>query len=313
MPSYGDGYPRAQIAIAALRGGRGWIYRAGYSTNGMGHHEGLDWVAPSMEAFPDRATAIAAGVDLILASLGRNIKWKIPADILAWLLNPTQPGPHVVNGVDYLNAARAGEARRSAGLEKRHANYSTGPRTPEEETTPLARSVAEHLQDLAAKSKATEAPRPEPSPIQAALEEVIEAVEDHLTHIRRELDQQGLPVAPFEEDTAYLREILARAEAVMAAEGDTDEGDGDPIQPADGAPAVLVRKSITPHHITCLECGVRFSGGLKRHLMTRHVLDPAGYRAKWALPADYPMVAPMFAKERDDLVREAALRAEGAR
>lgn len=62
-------------------------------------------------------------------------------------------------------------------------------------------------------------------------------------------------------------------------------------------PAVSVRASIKPAHIVCLEDGKKMKM-LKRHLMTDHGLSPAGYRAKWNLPADYPMVAPDYAETR---------------
>ncbi len=37
---------------------------------------------------------------------------------------------------------------------------------------------------------------------------------------------------------------------------------------------------------------------LKRHLRTTYGMTPEDYRAKWGLPADYPMVAPDYAAER---------------
>lgn len=40
---------------------------------------------------------------------------------------------------------------------------------------------------------------------------------------------------------------------------------------------------------------------LKRHLATDHGLSPAGYRARWKLPADYPMVAAEYAARRKAL------------
>lgn len=119
------GYPQALIQVAPLKGGRGWVYGAGYSLNDIGHHERLSAVYPKKEAFPDRETAIAAGVDLILDSIGRNKNWKYPAQLLKWLDAPTPVGPHVVEGVDYLNAARAQEARFALGLDKRKANHSS--------------------------------------------------------------------------------------------------------------------------------------------------------------------------------------------
>ncbi|ADL00672.1 ParB/RepB/Spo0J family partition protein [Brevundimonas subvibrioides] len=123
---YANGYPRAQIKIARLAGGDAWIYRAGYSTTAAGHHEDLERVWASQEAFPDRRTALEAGVDLIADSLGSMMRGTLPVDIATWLANPKVASPHVVRGVDHLNAARAGEARRAAGLEKTHANYGSG-------------------------------------------------------------------------------------------------------------------------------------------------------------------------------------------
>ncbi|PDT80379.1 MucR family transcriptional regulator [Sinorhizobium sp. BJ1] len=71
-------------------------------------------------------------------------------------------------------------------------------------------------------------------------------------------------------------------------------------------PAVSVRKSVQDNQITCLECGGTFKS-LKRHLMTHHNLSPEGYREKWDLPADYPMVAPAYAEARSRLAKEMGL------
>lgn len=72
------------------------------------------------------------------------------------------------------------------------------------------------------------------------------------------------------------------------------------------APAVPVRKSVTPDHIVCLEDGKKFKS-LKRHLATHHGMTPEEYRAKWNLPADYPMVAPAYAAARSQLAKEMGL------
>ncbi|MDB5686853.1 MAG: transcriptional regulator, partial [Rhizorhabdus sp.] len=37
---------------------------------------------------------------------------------------------------------------------------------------------------------------------------------------------------------------------------------------------------------------------LKRYLHTNYGMTPQQYRAKWKLPADYPMVAPDYAEKR---------------
>jgi len=71
-------------------------------------------------------------------------------------------------------------------------------------------------------------------------------------------------------------------------------------------PAVAVRKSVTNDHIICLEDGKKFKS-LKRHLRTQYGLSPEEYREKWALPADYPMVAPNYAKARSNLAKQMGL------
>ena len=65
-------------------------------------------------------------------------------------------------------------------------------------------------------------------------------------------------------------------------------------------PAVSIRASVKPDYIVCLEDGKKLKM-LKRHLMTSYGLTPAAYRAKWNLPADYPMVAPSYAERRRSL------------
>jgi predicted transcriptional regulator len=71
-------------------------------------------------------------------------------------------------------------------------------------------------------------------------------------------------------------------------------------------PAVPVKKSVTPDFIICLEDGKKFKS-LKRHLRTTYDMTPEQYRAKWNLPADYPMVAPNYAKARSELAKTMGL------
>ena len=71
-------------------------------------------------------------------------------------------------------------------------------------------------------------------------------------------------------------------------------------------PAVPIRRSITPDFLVCLEDGRKFKS-LKRHLRTKYNMSPEEYRAKWALPKDYPMVAPNYAKARSDLAKQMGL------
>jgi len=76
------------------------------------------------------------------------------------------------------------------------------------------------------------------------------------------------------------------------------------------APAVPIKKSVMPDHIVCLEDGKKLKM-LKRHLKTAYDLTPEQYRERWGLPADYPMVAPNYAKKRSALAKEIGLGKRG--
>jgi len=71
-------------------------------------------------------------------------------------------------------------------------------------------------------------------------------------------------------------------------------------------PAINPKRSVEDDYIVCLEDGRRFKS-LKRHLMTHYNMTPDQYREKWGLAADYPMVAPNYAKERSRLARATGL------
>ena len=71
-------------------------------------------------------------------------------------------------------------------------------------------------------------------------------------------------------------------------------------------PAVPIKRSITPEYIICLEDGKKLKM-LKRYLRSNYNLTPEEYRAKWGLPADYPMVAPNYAKQRSDFAKKIGL------
>ncbi|SDG91500.1 MucR family transcriptional regulator [Roseospirillum parvum] len=71
-------------------------------------------------------------------------------------------------------------------------------------------------------------------------------------------------------------------------------------------PAVPVKRSVTDDYLVCLEDGKKLKM-LKRYLRTTYGLSPDEYRAKWGLPADYPMVAPSYARQRADFARRIGL------
>jgi predicted transcriptional regulator len=79
--------------------------------------------------------------------------------------------------------------------------------------------------------------------------------------------------------------------------------DGEVAPPAieTPAPAVSIRKSVTPDYLICLEDGKRFKS-LRRHL-TMLGMTPEQYRQKWNLPSDYPMVASNYAARRSALAK----------
>jgi predicted transcriptional regulator len=86
-----------------------------------------------------------------------------------------------------------------------------------------------------------------------------------------------------------------------------------PVAPAERPqPAVSVKRSVHPDYIICLEDGKKLKM-LKRHLKTAYSMTPEEYRERWALPPDYPMVAPNYARQRSRLAKEIGLGTRGRR
>jgi predicted transcriptional regulator len=71
-------------------------------------------------------------------------------------------------------------------------------------------------------------------------------------------------------------------------------------------PAVSIKKSIQADFLVCLEDGKKLKM-LKRHLKTAYNMTPEGYRERWGLASDYPMVAPNYARQRSRLAKEIGL------
>lgn len=82
-----------------------------------------------------------------------------------------------------------------------------------------------------------------------------------------------------------------------------EAGEKEPERPA---PAVPIKKSVTPEFIVCLEDGKKLKM-LKRHLKTAYNMSPSDYRDRWGLASDYPMVAPNYAKQRSKLAKQIGL------
>ena len=79
-----------------------------------------------------------------------------------------------------------------------------------------------------------------------------------------------------------------------------------PAVEAKPEPAVSIRSSVKPDYVVCLECGKKMKM-LKRHLATDHGMTTEDYRTRWGLNADYPMVAPNYAKTRRELAKKIGL------
>ena len=71
-------------------------------------------------------------------------------------------------------------------------------------------------------------------------------------------------------------------------------------------PAVPVKRSVSADYIICLEDGKKLKM-LKRYLRSNYNMTPEEYRAKWGLPADYPMVAPNYAAQRSEFAKKIGL------
>lgn len=99
-----------------------------------------------------------------------------------------------------------------------------------------------------------------------------------------------------------LHALIASTHAALTGLGEPPV----PVPAERAAPAVSIRKSITPDFLICLEDGKKFKS-LKRHLRTAYDMTPEQYRAKWSLPNDYPMVAPAYAEARSQLAKKMGL------
>ena len=88
--------------------------------------------------------------------------------------------------------------------------------------------------------------------------------------------------------------------------GFTDGSAARPVEEASSKPtAAQIRKSVKPDGIVSFIDGKTYKT-LKRHL-TSHGLDPDGYRERYGLPADYPMVALAYSEKRSSLAKSLGL------
>ena len=104
-------------------------------------------------------------------------------------------------------------------------------------------------------------------------------------------------------DSSALPGLIEQVYNSLANSAEREAAEPEPEKPQ---PAVSIKKSITPDYIICLEDGKKLKV-LKRYIRTRYGLSPAEYKAKWGLPADYPMVAPNYSKARSEFAKNIGL------
>jgi len=80
----------------------------------------------------------------------------------------------------------------------------------------------------------------------------------------------------------------------------------EPIEKPALVPAVPIKKSRTPEHLVCLECGKKYKM-LKRHLQTEHNFTIPEYRNRWGLPTTYSLTADDYSAKRTKLAKKIGL------
>ena len=113
------------------------------------------------------------------------------------------------------------------------------------------------------------------------------------------VSRNSVPVSELPNLIRSVHDTLAKLGAAPAVEAPAPKRE----------PAVSIRKSITDEYLISLEDGRKFRS-MKRYLAGLG-MTPADYRAKWGLPADYPMVAPAYAKARSELALSRGLGRRG--
>ncbi len=105
---------------------------------------------------------------------------------------------------------------------------------------------------------------------------------------------------------ASIPDLIRAVHSTVAALGHEDDAAASPKLAERPKPAVPIARSVQHDHIVCLEDGKKLTM-LKRYLRSRFDLSPEEYRRRWALPPDYPMVAPAYAARRSDFAKQIGL------
>ncbi|MBS7671590.1 MucR family transcriptional regulator [Croceicoccus gelatinilyticus] len=131
------------------------------------------------------------------------------------------------------------------------------------------------------------------------MNEIAQIDKDHLVELTSDIVSAHVSnnVVSVDEMPNLISKVYASLSSLGA-----EEAEEEPLP----EPAVSIRSSIKPDYIVCLEDGKKLKM-LKRHLMTHYNMTPEEYRARWSLPADYPMVAPNYAEKRRELAKKIGL------
>jgi predicted transcriptional regulator len=115
--------------------------------------------------------------------------------------------------------------------------------------------------------------------------------------VMAQIEAQRLPP---DEMHAALQQTYATLMTLKAQE-DSD-GIVPVATPETPSEPVNWRKSITKHHVTCLECGATLKQLSVRHLK-EHSLDGRSYRIKYGIPRTQPLAAKETTAIRKEIVQ----------
>lgn len=134
---------------------------------------------------------------------------------------------------------------------------------------------------------------------EGVLRTVIQSAENITTQVLRERHSTDAATADLAAST--FTTVFAAVQASVAKWYASPES----IVPEAQEPAYDVAQSVTSDFIYSLEDGKPYKS-LRRHL-NRIGLTPDQYRAKWNLPADYPMNAPEYSARRSAYAKNSGL------
>lgn len=102
-----------------------------------------------------------------------------------------------------------------------------------------------------------------------------------------------------------VEEALRLVERLFNSDKVTDKYIEEAVCGVSKPSAIHIKNSVTKDYIVSFEDGKQYKS-LKRHLTVRG-LTPEGYRNKWSLPNNYPLVCENYSKQRSELAKSMGL------